>query len=75
MLNIYYICDIEPRPYSAAVKIEIICFQISDIHISRYYDRARGPDLREFTSKSLNIIKPSVVLVTGMNMFGPNLVE
>jgi len=54
-----------------------LLLQISDIHISKYYDLKRGPDLREFCSKNLEIIKPEVVLVTGdltdakhKNLFG-----
>lgn len=40
-------------------------FQVSDIHISIFSDEQRIEQFREFTSQSLSILKPDVVLASG----------
>ena len=47
--------------------IYFLSFQISDIHISRFHYKSIGPDLKNFLESNIRIIKPSVVLVTGMD--------
>ncbi|XP_044521032.1 transmembrane protein 62 isoform X2 [Gracilinanus agilis] len=39
--------------------------QISDLHISKYFDRGRVTDLEKFCSETVDIIRPVIVLVTG----------
>ncbi|XP_041352830.1 transmembrane protein 62-like [Gigantopelta aegis] len=39
--------------------------QITDIHISKFRDRKRGPDLIHFCREYLSILKPQLVIVTG----------
>ena len=39
--------------------------QLSDIHISKFYDPGRGKDLAAFCRDWLPVIRPKVVLVTG----------
>lgn len=39
--------------------------QLSDIHISKFYDPGRGKDLASFCRDWLPVIRPKVVLVTG----------
>ncbi|ETN59868.1 transmembrane protein 62 [Anopheles darlingi] len=39
--------------------------QISDIHISKYLDPTRVPHLVEFCNRTVDIIRPSVVLASG----------
>lgn len=50
--------------------VEFMCcfswFQISDIHISIFHDETRVTQLKEFCDLTLNAIKPSVVLASGM---------
>ena len=50
--------------------VEFICcfswFQISDIHISIFHDETRVTQLKEFCDITLDAIKPSVVLASGM---------
>jgi hypothetical protein len=41
-------------------------FQISDIHISIFHDESRVTELKEFCDLTLNAIKPTVVLASGM---------
>jgi hypothetical protein len=41
-------------------------FQISDIHISIFRDETRVTQLKEFCDLTLNAVKPSVVLASGM---------
>ncbi|KAK6182281.1 hypothetical protein SNE40_009998 [Patella caerulea] len=39
--------------------------QITDLHISKFKDFQRGPDLIEFCKSQLSIIKPELVITTG----------
>lgn len=40
-------------------------FQISDLHISIFQDENRVKNLREFATRTLDTIKPRVVLASG----------
>lgn len=51
------------EPKSLPLVYNII--QVSDIHISRYWDPQRIPDFKDFCIRSLGTITPDVVLVTG----------
>ena len=43
-----------------------LCVQISDLHLSVFYDRQRVTELRQFCQETLmQVITPEVVLVTG----------
>ena len=44
---------------------DLVCFKISDIHLSKYLDPQRRPDFEEFSVHTLSIISPDVVMVTG----------
>nr|CAB3267110.1 transmembrane protein 62 [Phallusia mammillata] len=53
-------------PYPSNKASNLFWFvQVSDIHISRFYDKTRGPDFKSFCSTTLSAINPEVVLVTG----------
>jgi len=50
--------------------------QISDIHMSMFYDKRRVSDLRKFCEETLmEVIAPKVVLVTGMSTYPVSLVS
>ncbi|CAB3359311.1 Hypothetical predicted protein [Cloeon dipterum] len=59
----------EPLPKSRIpgdVADNLIWFlQISDIHISVFHDMSRVTDLKDFCSKTIDAIKPTVVLASG----------
>ncbi|XP_033734375.1 transmembrane protein 62-like [Pecten maximus] len=39
--------------------------QVSDIHISKFYDAKRAPDLLKFCQEQLTVIKPDFVIASG----------
>ena len=46
--------------------LDMLYVQISDLHVSVFYDKDRANDLRKFCQETLiNVISPEVVLVTG----------
>ena len=58
-----------PLP-NAYPSVLLVCAQISDIHMSVFYDKQRVSDLRKFCEETLiEVIAPEVVLVTGKSAF------
>ena len=51
--------------FSAPNLISVICYQITDIHISKYRDLKRANDLQQFCYENIDVIRPVVVLATG----------
>jgi len=39
--------------------------QVTDIHVSRFHDLTRAPDLQLFCDTHLKVIQPDLVLATG----------
>lgn len=55
---------VEPYPKDTANNL-FWFVQVSDIHISKFWEPERGPDFKDFCSKTLDAIGPELVLVTG----------
>ncbi|XP_077965818.1 transmembrane protein 62-like [Styela clava] len=54
------------EPYPKDTTDNLFWFvQVSDIHISKFWELERGPEFKDFCTTTLGIIKPGVVLVTG----------
>ncbi|XP_035671982.1 transmembrane protein 62-like isoform X4 [Branchiostoma floridae] len=53
-------------PYPGGTADNLLWFlQVSDIHISRFYDPQRVTDLKQFCTENVDVFKPPMVLVTG----------
>ncbi|XP_043839815.1 transmembrane protein 62 isoform X2 [Dromiciops gliroides] len=56
------------RPFPAPGAEDTNIFwglQISDLHISKFFDPGRATDLEKFCSETVDIIQPAIVLATG----------
>ncbi|CAH1262147.1 TMEM62 [Branchiostoma lanceolatum] len=53
-------------PYPGGTADNLLWFlQVSDIHISRFYDPQRVTDFKQFCTENVEVFKPPMVLVTG----------
>ncbi|XP_020604256.1 transmembrane protein 62-like [Orbicella faveolata] len=53
-------------PFPSDKMENILWFvQVSDIHISKYRDRQRARDLKQFCNENIDVIRPVAVLATG----------
>ncbi|XP_066282072.1 transmembrane protein 62-like isoform X5 [Branchiostoma lanceolatum] len=53
-------------PYPGGTADNLLWFlQVSDIHISRFYDPQRVTDFKQFCTENVDVFKPPMVLVTG----------
>ena len=46
-----------------------LCNQISDLHLSAFHDSSRISEFKEFCGPTLDVIRPSVVLATGIFLY------